>query len=93
MRTQALAAFAAGALALGTCVTTGAPPRGQGFPCGNGTLPSGMQVVIEQDATASVAVLDDYARDLAAITVDEVGAAFNACRARSVITVVAPAPP
>ena len=55
MRTQALAAFAAGALALGTCATTGAPPRGQGFPVWERTLPSGMQVVVEQDATATVA--------------------------------------
>jgi zinc protease len=55
MRTTALAAFAAGAVALGTCATTGAPPRAQGFPVWERTLPSGMQVVVEQDATASVA--------------------------------------
>ena len=55
MRTKALAAFAAGALALCTCATTGAPPRGQGFPVWERTLPSGMQVVVEQDATAGVA--------------------------------------
>ncbi len=38
------------------------------------------------------AVLDDYPRDLAAITLNDVTAAFNACRARSVITVLAAAP-
>ena len=38
------------------------------------------------------AVLDDYPRELATVTPDEVTAAFHACRARSVITVLGPGP-
>ena len=38
------------------------------------------------------AALDDYPRDVAAVTVEEVTAALQACRARSVITVLAAAP-
>ena len=38
------------------------------------------------------AVLDDTPRDLAAITLDEVTAAFQVCRGRSVITVLAAGP-
>ena len=38
------------------------------------------------------AVLDDYPRDLATITPDEVTAAFHACRGRSVITCSPPRP-
>jgi zinc protease len=55
MRTKALAAFAASALALGTCATTGAPPPSHAFPLWERTLPSGMRVLVEQDDTASVA--------------------------------------
>src|SRR5688572_16415452 len=54
MRTTTLAAFAAGAVALGTCATTGAPPV-HVFPLWERTLPSGMRVVIERDDTTSVA--------------------------------------
>jgi zinc protease len=38
------------------------------------------------------AALDDYPRDVAAVTTEEVTAALQACRARSVITVLAAAP-